>query len=82
MVLATHALVGAVIGKNINNIWVIIPLSLASHFALDSLKHEEYVPRFKDKHAVRNAWWKCLLDAAIGTILFYCQIGETGFDNY
>jgi len=74
MVSTTHALVGAVIGKNIDNLWIIIPLSLVSHFALDSIKHGEYVPTFKDKHGFRRAWWKCLLDITIGAAIIFSII--------
>lgn len=43
MILTTHALAGAAIGKNFDSLWIIIPLSLIFHFILDSLPHGEYI---------------------------------------
>lgn len=66
MILTTHALTGAVIGKNVNNPWVIIVLSLAIHFVMDSFRHGEY---FDDRAATaKNTWWKISLDLA--TVFF------------
>ncbi len=42
MILATHALTGAVIGKNIDSIPLIILASLAIHYAMDGFRHGEY----------------------------------------
>jgi hypothetical protein len=64
MILTTHALVGAVIGKNISNPWWIILISLIIHFFFDSFRHGEY---FDDRTAIiKNTWWKVSLDLAIG----------------
>jgi hypothetical protein len=71
MILATHALTGAVIGKNVNNPWLIIILSLAVHFLMDALRHGEY---FDSRTAsVKNTAWKVALDlsAAFLTILIF-----------
>ena len=63
MILATHALAGAVIGKNIDNIPLVILASLAVHYAMDSFRHGEY---FDDRFAkVKNTWWKVVLDLSI-----------------
>lgn len=62
MILTTHALVGAAIGEKINEPWLIIILSLAAHFALDSFRHGEYLD---DRHVtvtIRDAWWKIGID--------------------
>ena len=66
MVLTTHALTGAVIGKFIPSPWAIIPIALVAHFALDSLRHGEYVESFDSRVAFRNTWWKILLDLFLG----------------
>jgi hypothetical protein len=64
MILTTHALVGAVIGKNIANPWWIILVSLIIHFFLDTFRHGEY---FDDRTAkVRDTWWKVGLDLLVG----------------
>lgn len=42
MILTTHALVGAALGKNIDSLWILIPAALALHYALDGLRHGEY----------------------------------------
>lgn len=42
MILTTHALVGAAIGKSIANPWTIIATSILGHFILDTFKHGEY----------------------------------------
>ena len=71
MILATHALVGAAIGKSLGNPWLIIPAALAAHFILDTFRHGEY---FDDrKETLRTAWWKVTLDILIGfSIIFFC----------
>ncbi len=76
MILTTHALVGAAIGKNISNPWLVVALSLVVHFVLDGFRHGEY---FDSRIAkIRDTWWKVVLDLFIGggIILFYI------FNNY
>ena len=64
MILSTHAIVGAAIGKNIESLWIIILLSLAVHYFLDGFRHGEY---FDDRIAsVKNTWRKISLDLFIG----------------
>ena len=69
MILTTHALTGAVLGKNISNLWVLIPTSLVIHFAMDHLRHGEYVDVFDSKMAFNNTWWKVCLDIS-ATLVF------------
>lgn len=69
MILTTHALVGAALGKNIGNIWLLIPLSIILHFAMDHLRHGEYVESFDSKTAFNNTWWKVSLDISTATII-------------
>lgn len=66
MILVTHALVGAAIGKNINNPLIIIPLSLAAHYALDSQRHGEYLDKTS---TFKNTWWKISLDLLAGLLI-------------
>ncbi len=75
MILTTHALTGAVIGKNIENPWLVIILSLVIHYAMDSFRHGEY---FDDRIAtVKDTWWKVTSDLLIGFfiifLIFYFQ---------
>ncbi len=73
MILTTHALVGAAIGKNIGNPWIIIPVSLAVHYALDVIPHGEYLGK---NSTVKNTWWKVALDLLAGllVVIFYIII--------
>jgi len=59
MILTTHALAGAAIGKNFSNPWIIIILSLIIHYIMDSFRHGEYLNR---KSTLENTWWKVALD--------------------
>lgn len=71
MILTTHALIGAAIGKNVENPYLLILLSLVVHFFLDSFRHGEY---FDSRVAtIKDTAWKILLDLFIpaGIILFF-----------
>jgi hypothetical protein len=79
MILATHALTGSVIGKNIHEPWLIVVISLVVHYFLDGFRHGEY---FDDRTAtIKNTWWKVALDLAIGfSIIFaFIYFKKTGF---
>ncbi|MFA5777532.1 MAG: hypothetical protein WC906_03775 [Parcubacteria group bacterium] len=80
MILTTHALVGAVIGKNIQNPWIIIILSLAFHYILDAVRHGEYVETFDNKVAFKNTWWKIVLDFSVGLAIILLVIRFKNFD--
>jgi hypothetical protein len=68
MILATHALVGAALGKNLENPWLIIVLCSVVHFALDSFRHGEYIDhREKLKNLGRNV----TLDMFIGGSIIF-----------
>jgi len=69
MILATHALVGAAIGENINNPWAIVATSLVVHYFLDSFRHGEYAESFDSKVAFKNTWWKITLDLFFGLLI-------------
>ncbi len=67
MILSTHALVGATLGKEIDNAWILIPLSIVVHFFLDSFRHGEYLDR---NSKFKKVWWKATIDV----ILALCVI--------
>lgn len=66
MILPTHALVGAVIGKNISNPWIIIPVALVSHYILDSIRHGDYVD---DRLPMADHSWKVSIDVLAAIII-------------
>lgn len=74
MILLVHMLLGAVIGSEINNVFVAIILAFLSHYFLDLFPHIEYNIENIDK----NQWQKSLpdilrvvLDFCIGIILIF-----------
>lgn len=72
MILATHALAGAVIGKNISNPYCIIILSITIHFVMDSFRHGEY---FDDRVAtIKTTWWKIALDLCFALTIIFSAI--------
>ena len=80
MILATHALTGAVIGKNFYHPGVIFVLSLTIHFTMDSFRHGEY---FDSRVAtIKNTWWKIALDLSIGFFFIFSAIYFRNFDSY
>ena len=73
MILTTHALVGAAIGKNLNNPWLIIALAIPFHYVMDHFRHGEYLNK---EMPFRDNYWKVALDIAIGlgiigTVIFF-----------
>ena len=66
MILTTHALAGAVIGKNISQPWIIITLSIIIHFIMDTFRHGEYVELFSKNTSIKKSGWKIALDIFIG----------------
>lgn len=67
MILATHALTGAVIGKNIDSPLLIIVVSLAVHYIMDFFRHGEY---FDSRTAtIKDTAWKILLDLSLGGVV-------------
>ena len=81
MILTTHALAGAVVGKYVDSPWIIIILSLALHYLLDAVKHGEYVETFDSKMAFKNTWWKVVLDFSIGSIIILFIIHFNNFET-
>lgn len=79
MILATHALTGAVIGKTFSNPLLVIILSLIVHFLMDPLRHGEY---FDSRTAtIRNTAWKVALDLliAFATVFIYVRLQNPDF---
>lgn len=62
MILTTHILTGAVIGKNLENPWVIVAASVALHFLLDTFRHGEYL----NQQSKWKDFWKVAVDLVIG----------------
>lgn len=62
MTIVTHTLVGAVIGKSINNPYLVAGTALISHFILDTLRHGEYISL---KSSIKDIW-KPLTDVFFG----------------
>lgn len=69
MILATHALVGAAIGKNVSSPWLVVILSLIIHFILDGFRHGEYFDSRTAK--VKDTWWKVALDLYAGLVIIF-----------
>lgn len=67
MVLTTHALVGAVIGKYSNNLAIIAIISVILHYAMDILKHGDY---YEEKRTLFQGFIKEFLDLSTAAILF------------
>jgi len=66
MILITHALVGAALGKQIGSPFIIAPLAIALHFCLDTFRHGEYLNR---QSTFKNTTWKVALDLFSGLLI-------------
>ncbi|EKD46758.1 MAG: hypothetical protein ACD_67C00076G0002 [uncultured bacterium] len=62
MILTTHSLVGAVIGKYVSDPWIIALIAIPAHYLLDSFRHGEYVDSMDSKTSFQNTWKKSVLD--------------------
>jgi hypothetical protein len=69
MVLTTHSLVGAVIGKYVSDPWLIVLFSIPIHYILDSFRHGEYVDSMDSKTSFQTTWKKSLLDISGAIII-------------
>jgi len=83
MILATHALVGAALGKNLENPWLIVVLGLIVHFTLDSFRHGEYIDHYE---RLKNLGRNVALDLLVGgsiifSILFFQDWNFITFRN-
>ncbi|HAR99563.1 MAG: hypothetical protein US57_C0005G0048 [Candidatus Moranbacteria bacterium GW2011_GWC2_37_73] len=69
MILTTHALVGAAIGKYIHNPIALTAILIPLHYTLDIFRHGEYLNK---NSTFKNTTWKVLLDLFIGgTIILF-----------
>jgi hypothetical protein len=72
MILTTHILAGAVLGKEINNPYAVAGLAIAVHFLMDLVPHGDYL----NKKSKMREFWKVAFDLAVGlgtvvAILFF-----------
>lgn len=74
MILITHALTGAVIGKYVNNVPLIIALSLIIHFAMDHLRHGEYVEVRGRNTGLKKSGPKIALDIIVALGILFSVI--------
>lgn len=68
MILTTHALIGAAIGKNISNLWLIPLITIPLHFLMDHFRHGDYLNK---NSKVRETWWKIVLDFLVGSFIVF-----------
>ena len=66
MILTTHALVGAAIGKHISNPLLIPLIALPLHYFLDSFRHGEYLGQ---ESATKEVLGKVAIDIAMGLFI-------------
>lgn len=81
MILLVHMLLGALIGKYINNPFLAIILALLSHYFLDLIPHIEYpIENIKNKnwHKVLPEILKVSLDFLTGILLIFLFSPSTG----
>jgi len=76
MILTTHALTGAVIGKYINNLLAIAGISVVFHYAMDILKHGDY---YEEKRTLFQGFAKEFADLLIAGVLIFliCYIDKS-----
>ncbi len=79
MILTTHALIGAALGKHLANPFIIAPLAIVLHYAFDTFRHGEYL---NQKSTLRNTTWKVILDLLLGltVILFYLKFSNSAHE--
>jgi hypothetical protein len=66
MILTTHALIGAAVGKYVSNPFLQILLLIPMHYILDAFRHGEYLDK---KSTFRNTTWKVVLDFLVGVAI-------------
>ena len=71
MILTTHALIGAALGKNIQNPWIVAIVAVLLHFVFDHFRHGEYVESSDKKTGVKSTWWKIALDMLGAVAIIY-----------
>lgn len=71
MILATHALVGAALGKYTQNPLLLTAALIPLHYTLDIFRHGEYLNK---KSTFKNTTWKIALDLLIGAAIILFAI--------
>lgn len=71
MISTTHLLIGAALGKNISNPWIIAAVAIPLHFVFDHFRHGEYVESSDKKTSVKNVWWKSTSDLFLGIAIIF-----------
>jgi hypothetical protein len=76
MILITHALTGAALGKNIGNPLIIAPLAIIMHYCLDTFRHGEYL---NQNSTFKNTAWKVAVDlfSGLAIIGFYLKFSHS-----
>jgi len=75
MIFTPHIIVGATIGAKIHNFWLIIILSLVSHFVLDKIFHWEYSSNNKSLKSFRERRDFKSLSIFVGQIFIDALVG-------
>jgi len=80
MILTTHALVGAALGKQIGNPIIVAPLAIALHFCLDTFRHGEYLNR---NTKFKTATWQVLIDlfSTLTIISIYLKFSHASYET-
>ncbi|NTV40889.1 MAG: hypothetical protein HGA61_01280 [Candidatus Moranbacteria bacterium] len=80
MILITHALVGASLGKQISNPFILAPLAIVLHFCLDTFRHGEYLDQ---KSTFKDTFWKIALDLFVGLffVALYLKFSHASFET-
>lgn len=74
MILTTHALVGAAVGKYISSPVAQIAILIPLHYILDIFRHGEYLNK---KSTFRDTTWKVTLDLFCGGVIILAIAGLT-----
>jgi len=74
MLLPTHALAGAIIGKNLNDSWLIVIFAIAIHFVMDSFRHGEYLYADSNENTIKNSAWKAALEISTAVFVVFAVL--------
>ena len=77
MILTTHMLAGAAIGKNIENPWLVAALSIIIHFILDTFRHGEYL----NQNSKLKEFWRVAIDLAVGYSIIMFIVFSSDFSD-
>lgn len=72
MVLATHLIVGAAIGSNFRNVWLVAILGLLGHYLLDAIAHHDYSIEQLSQKGIKSSGRdvvKIFIDFSFGFVL-------------